>query len=109
MLFPFPLGVRKRQGYTHFPYTTLFRSKGSPSPRPSPPRRGRILVRLFCESDTSVKARPTIGDGERDVRIIKQMSKCYSLSLRERVRVRASQKLYSPLSFSIKVRPLPQE
>ena len=29
----------------------LFFCKRSPSPRPSPPRRGRIVVSLFCESD----------------------------------------------------------
>src|SRR5437773_6778302 len=102
------LGERVRVKASQKLYSPLsFSIKVRPHPGPLPPRRGRILVRLFCESDTFVKARPTVGDGERDVRIIKQMSECYSLSLGERVRVRASQKLYSPLPFSIKVRPHP--
>src|SRR5205809_220173 len=107
MLSPLPGGEGKGEGEPKTLFSVVFFHKGSPSPRPSPPRRGRIIVRSFCESDTFMKARPTIGDGERDVRITKQTSKCYSLSLAETGRVRASQKLYSPLSFSIKVRPHP--
>src|SRR5436190_9305778 len=64
MLFPLPGGEGEGEGEPKTLFSVAFFHKGSPSPRPSPPRRGRIIVRSFCESDTFVKARPTVGDGE---------------------------------------------
>src|SRR5437867_3105492 len=60
-------------------------------------REGRRLS--LRESEAFVKGKPTVGGGERDVRMVQQTRECSSLSLGERVRVRASQKLCSPLQF----------
>src|SRR5437773_1862664 len=71
--------------------------EGSPSPRPpprpSPPRRGRIAVRhLAIRRVQATKSARRRWQGME--RIIKQTRKRHSLSLGERVRVRASQYYY---------------
>src|SRR5437773_7156221 len=71
--------------------------KGSPSPRPSPPGRGRIVVRHLAIRRVHVTKPATRrwrGDGS------KQIDKRCSLSPGERVRVRASQKLCSSFQSS---------
>ena len=65
-----------------------------PSPRPSPPRRGRIAVRHLAirrvQATKFARRR-----WQRMERIIKHTRARYSLSQGERVRVRASQKPFS--------------
>ena len=68
------------------------------TPALSPKERENRRLSLR-ESEAFVKGKPAVGDGERDVRIVHQTRQCCPLSLGERVRVRASQKLCSPLQF----------